>query len=500
MTARQSRSVLLGILLIIAAVPLLAFALTPSQVFDRVKGSVVVVRALDIQRKPISQGSGVMLPSGQVATNCHVVKDGVRFQLGRAKRFVVAKLRASDEKKDLCLLEATGLSAEPAVLGKAAALTVGEAVYAVGSPQGLELSLSNGIVSQLRGGPPPIIQTTAAISPGSSGGGLFDAEGRLVGITTFYVEGGQSLNFAVPVEWLAEVKPGQRMAVRKRSQGEWIAYARELEKEKDWEGALDWCGQWTEAEPGNSLPWRCLGNAYSALKEYDEAINAYREVVRLRPNYAEAWARLGWVYDDVKRYDEAISAYREAVRIKPDYVLAWDSLGFAFYRVKRFDEAINAFRETVRIQPDHAEAWHRVGDAYIRVERFNDAIEAFDQALRIKPDYAEAWHRLGFAYARVKRNDEAINAFREAVRLRPDYAEAWHRLGWAYGGIKRYDDAINAFREAVRLRPDFVDSWFGLASAYAMSGDRPAALEATKALRRYDPARADRVIEQMMSK
>ena len=65
---------------------------------------------------------------------------------------------------------------------------MGEPVYAVGAPQGLELSLSEGIVSQLRGGPPPLIQTTVAISEGSSGGGLFNAEAELVGITTFYLK------------------------------------------------------------------------------------------------------------------------------------------------------------------------------------------------------------------------------------------------------------------------------------------------------------------------
>lgn len=96
-------------------------------------------------------------------------------------------------------------------------LKVGEPVYTVGAPQGLELSLSEGIVSQLRGGPPPIIQTTAAVSPGSSGGGLFNAEGELVGITTLQVEGGQNLNFAVPVEWIGQVA---RAIVREQPIGE----------------------------------------------------------------------------------------------------------------------------------------------------------------------------------------------------------------------------------------------------------------------------------------
>jgi S1-C subfamily serine protease len=138
-----------------------------------------------------------------------VIKAGVRYTVGRGKKATTATLKAGDPDKDLCLLSAPGLAAKPARQGRAAALKVGEPVYAVGAPQGLELSLSEGIVSQLRGGPPPIIQTTVAISQGSSGGGLFNAQGELVGITTFYLEEGQSLNFALPVEWLGLVARGK---------------------------------------------------------------------------------------------------------------------------------------------------------------------------------------------------------------------------------------------------------------------------------------------------
>ena len=191
-----------------------------------------------------------------------------------AKQFVTAILQAEDSDKDVCLLEARGLETKPATLGKAAGLKVGEAVYAVGSPQGLELSLSDGIVSQLRGGPPPFIQTTAAISPGSSGGGLFDAEGRLVGITSFYLKGGQGLNFALPVEWLAEVKSGTKIAKRGRSQGDWLIRAIDLMQQKDWQGALDWCQQWTRTDPGNATAWVELGTAYSHLSRHTEAIEA----------------------------------------------------------------------------------------------------------------------------------------------------------------------------------------------------------------------------------
>jgi len=201
---------LIGAVFFLAIIPLPGHALTPSQVFDKVKDSIVVVKTLDAQGKVKSQGSGVLLPSGKIATNCHVVEGGASYNVGGGEKFVSVTLYAEDGDKDICLLDAKGITGKPAQLGKAADLKVGVSVYAVGAPQGLELSLSDGIVAQLRGGPPPIIQATAAISPGSSGGGLFDGEGRLVGLTTLYIEGGQSLNFAMPVEWISEIKPGRK--------------------------------------------------------------------------------------------------------------------------------------------------------------------------------------------------------------------------------------------------------------------------------------------------
>ncbi len=79
---------------------------------------------------------------------------------------------------------------------------VGEHVYTIGSPKGLELTLAEGLVSSKRAieGGSRFIQTSAPISPGSSGGGLFDAQGNLIGITTFMLRDSQNLNFAIAAE------------------------------------------------------------------------------------------------------------------------------------------------------------------------------------------------------------------------------------------------------------------------------------------------------------
>lgn len=202
-------------LVLLASTPTLLFAKTPEEVFEIASKSVVAIKVLDENANKVTMiGSGVVVARDEVLTNCHVAEKG-RFLLVRQQgRDHAALLSARLSQHDLCLLRVRDLAGQPAVLGAATRLKVGRPVYAIGAPEGLELSLSDGVVSQLRGGAGlPIIQTTAPISPGSSGGGLFDSEGRLVGITTFFLATGQNLNFAMPVDWLAELRKPENVAL-----------------------------------------------------------------------------------------------------------------------------------------------------------------------------------------------------------------------------------------------------------------------------------------------
>lgn len=359
----------------LVTLPVQVHALTPAQVFDKVKDSIVVVKTLDAQGKVKGQGSGVLLPSGKIATNCHVVEGGTSYQVGRGKQFVHATLYAEDGDKDICLLAAKGITGKPAQLGKAAALKVGVPVYAVGAPKGLELSFSDGIVAQLRGGPPPLIQTTAAISPGSSGGGLFDGEGRLVGLTTLYVEGGQSLNFAMPVEWIGEVKPGRKQAAGGRNQTEWLKRATAFEQMKDWQGMLDWCREWKENYPKNASAWFCLGYAYfhdarefprrqvrsvtlqtpAALARMTESVEAYRQAVRFAPEWAEAWHSLGIACSLSGRPDESLSAYRQALLIDPKRTGTLNNLALTYAVEENWSLAMKTVKELRILDPEKAD-------------------------------------------------------------------------------------------------------------------------------------------------
>jgi len=441
-------------LFILATIPVEVHSLTPDQVFGKVKDAIVVVNTFDSYGRLKIQGSGVIISPGRIATNCQVVKGGASYKVCRGKQIVAAAMYAEDRNKDICILDARGITGKPAQFGKAAGLKIGIPVYAVGASEELKLFISAGIVAQLRGGPPPFIQTTAALSHGSNGGGLFDVEGRLVGLITLYSEGGQNFCFAMPVEWIDQLRPGRKTAAGSRSRIEWLKRAIVLEKLKDWEGLLDWCLKWTKSEPLNAEARYNLGIANGNLKRYNDAIEAFRQALHINPKYAEAWNNLGDTYRKLNRYNDAIESFRKALRIDPKYADPWNNLGVAYGELKRHDDAIEVFRQALRINPEYADAWYNLGISYGELKQYNDAIEAFSRILSINPEDAEAWYNLGIAYGELLLHDDAVEAFRKALRINPKYAKAWYSIGSAYALSGKRADALNAVRELKRFDPE----------------------------------------------
>jgi serine protease Do len=180
----------------------------PEQLFERLAPSVWTVETFDARNQPLALGSAVVIGAGSLVTNCHVLARSSRVAISRENVSYGATLEHPDPERDLCILKVRNFSAPAVTVGNVENLKTGSRVYAIGSPRGLEQTISDGLLSGVRkstSGDFTALQVTVPISKGSSGGGLFDAHGRLIGITTFQLRDGQNLNFALPVNWIAEV-------------------------------------------------------------------------------------------------------------------------------------------------------------------------------------------------------------------------------------------------------------------------------------------------------
>ncbi|MBI1891882.1 MAG: trypsin-like peptidase domain-containing protein [Burkholderiales bacterium] len=182
-------------------------ARTPEELYAELAGSIARINTFNAQGNQLAIGSGVVIGNGVVVTNCHVTQGASQIQVRIGGDALSASIATADEEFDLCKLNVAGLRARPVNVGSVNSVRTGQKVYAIGAPLGLDLTISEGIVSSLRQTDEgTIIQTTAPISPGSSGGGLFDPAGQLIGIVTFQTRSGQNLNFAVPADWIGSMR------------------------------------------------------------------------------------------------------------------------------------------------------------------------------------------------------------------------------------------------------------------------------------------------------
>ena len=203
------RTVRFVLVVVVLGLFLMSHSVAEVSVADIVKKSsdaVVLIVISNSAGQETALGSGFIVSAdGEIATNYHVIKEAhsAIVKLSNGAFFPVSGVLASDPDRDLAIIKVSGKNLPFLSLGEINQLHVGDRVVAIGSPLGLEETVSDGIVSAVRDdGDKKWIQTTAPVSHGNSGGPLLDMSNHVVGVITWGKENGQNLNFAAPSDEL----------------------------------------------------------------------------------------------------------------------------------------------------------------------------------------------------------------------------------------------------------------------------------------------------------
>lgn len=491
---RRALGVLLGFSFSLSGTPVQAQTrptprtLSAEELFKKVSPSVFVVVSFDASKQPIEQGSAVVIgvdidlsagivkpqapssnaeaaptangwtlvkpapesanaarfskPARLLITNYHVVKEGVSFEIQRGARKWPATLVATNPDNDVAELRVEKLNAPAVPTRPFSSLAIGEHVYAIGAPEGLELTLSEGLISSLReSGTDRVIQTTAAISPGSSGGGLFDTSGRLVGITVAYLKEGQNLNFALPTDSIASARSATQWAElgSQAYQTGRKYYYDDDRALKSYKVAVDDYRQATRLNPEDEVVWRGLGEAASV-----EAL-AVEFSPKLSPQQSLA--------DQDSAREEAINAYQKAVRLSRDDANAWWGLGFTLSEYGSTADGVNALKNGLRIDPGNIYHWEFLARDYCVLGQDDDALTAFAtaRALMKSPNTDEEVYLANSYHAcfqlentaepttnsqNSKFLEQALECAQSAAKLQPNDTTVWETLGMVYDDMK----------------------------------------------------------------
>ena len=245
-----------------------------------------VIKVVALRQSSIVYGSGIVVAPGKLITNCHVVRNASEIKLISQGRISYGRLAAQDVERDLCIVAAPDLDVPTVRFGSAQELVLGQPVFAAGYPGGEQFTFSAGRVKGLHEAyGSRVIQTSAYFEPGASGGGLFDAEDRLLGILTFKAASGGDFHFVLPIEWVLKLidedTPAQSPIVSGRAF--WEKELREqpfflqvsaLEAKKDWHGLLKLAKHSVVKDVQRGEPWIAMSKAYTGLGRTEEADSA----------------------------------------------------------------------------------------------------------------------------------------------------------------------------------------------------------------------------------
>jgi tetratricopeptide (TPR) repeat protein len=220
---------------------------------------------------------------------------------------------------------------------------------------------------------------------------------------------------------------------------------------------LSACGR-NKVEDGSDVAWAVyFGSArYLFCGAYQVGIRSNDYTIYVRP----VRSVLGTDGGELGKYQEAIESYKQAIRINPDDEYAHNNLGVAYRKLGKYEEEIESYKQAIRINPDDRDAHNNLGLAYGELGKHKKEIESYKQAIRINPDYVNAHYNLGNAYGELGKYQEAIESYKQVIRIDPDDVDAHNGLGIIYLLLEDRDSALEQYKILKKLDTELANELF----------------------------------------
>jgi len=440
-----------------------------SELYERTSPCSLRVENYDRNGKLAASGSGFLVSSdGQVVTNLHVIRGAnmVTVRLSSGTETAVRGVLRLDPDHDLAVLDIGGSGHDYLQLSKTKP-AVGTRVYAIGNPLGLTGTLSEGVVSGLPDFDGVLyVQTTAAISPGSSGGPLLAANGTVIGITTASLRGGQNLNLAIPAIAINNLLNEQQQPLTLAQVNTRIgAENQQITTEDD---AVKLAEIWDAIRANKTgdalrmlaaIPSERRGTGYLIasghlhfkLGNFDNAQTAFGKAVANDPNNTESLLRLAlalrpdssppWKgHDKITR-----DLCKRVMQLEPNNVAAYVICGLCT-RFDNWDESIGHFKTALAIDPTDFGAQYNLGVVMLRHRR--NAWEPLQEALRLEKEINldDYWVSQDIALTLSDLTNLPTN---RSLQLPLKLA-----IAQAYRDGQQYERAIQEYNEVLKIEPD----------------------------------------------
>ena len=483
--ARSHKPLLYCILLLVVAITSIylyydIYYCSPREFYKRNKKNIVVIYT-EVDGKEKGLGSGFFIANrGFIVTNLHVIAGATSIKVkgGENNLFDVEKVVYIDPNNDLALIKVIGEGIPEGLdLGTPDDLQIGDKIFAIGNPAGLEFSLSEGIVSGIRNEDPitkkrrDMIQITASISPGNSGGPIITKRGKVIGVATL-ASGTvlQNINFAVPISTIKQIKNFNTTAFKFLSaEPNWVKISSEssLKPTAFTIAYTEYTGTSTDAY-------------YDAISVTDTDAYKKRMWVKAKTNVAVSTYGYSGTVSSAATTEDFISLIEmdcntSKFRTNSEYFVVNGIVqknSFDFSEDKEWSDIapeLTELKSQVCILPTEP----KVAETQKVQDDLRQRIAELEKVVANDPRNLQAWTMLANDYYDTAQPQKAIDTYAKALELDPGNPNLLADQGVMYKKVGAYDKALANFEKAQRIDPKHLQSLYNIGILYAEDLKQP---------------------------
>lgn len=375
----------------------ISFEKTPAQIFKEAAPAIVVISCQSATDQMF--GSGFLVDAeGVIVTNFHVIEgaEKIEVKLKDGHVFPVTGIIDYDSFIDIAVLKIDAHNLPILSLGDSDTLESGEKILVIGAPLGLEYTISDGLYSGLRRSNDSTgarsLQISAPVSEGSSGGPVLNMHGRVMGIANWVKDGGQNLNFAVPInEAKGLIRKQPKISMREFS---------------------------TKVSKAYEFLHRAI--AAAELHNYDETIRYLEAALELKPDMVKAYIGLAQLYNLTEKSEKVISILEKAATYpmsNRQKSSIYSEQGNAYMVLGETEKAIQLWNKSIELDEDNESAISAIATLLFITNKYEEAISNYKRCLEIRPTGAYYNNQLGKIYASLHKPQEAKMYFLKAKEL-----------------------------------------------------------------------------------
>ncbi len=408
------------------------------KVYSKVNPAVVRIYSYGTNGNMEGQGSGVILKSKRcVITNAHVAGSGkVLYAEHNGTFFELDSFIVNDNESDLMIISIRKNKTDDDLkkipdlkIFDTDKIKTGQRVYAIGSPLGFENTISEGIISGIRKAgfdtTFKYLQISAPISPGSSGGAVVDAKGRLLGISTSVMAGEavQNINFAIPMNKVLEVAKngGKKIKALPPYDTCYIKAYEEIDM-RHYGHALGYFQMAAQQAPSvndkRNLHYM-IGQCYLNLQEPDSSIS-YLESATDIPAKKYVYYYLGKAWMMKKNYGRAENAFQVSISVDSNFVDAYNGMALLCLKQNQLKNTAGWLIKSTRIKNLYPETFYLEARLNFKMGDYDEAIKILEDLIVWKPDYADAIYYLSMIYLEKGNTDKSFTLQQRAFELKPE--------------------------------------------------------------------------------